>query len=77
MKKIFQLNTCNTCQKILKEWKAPASFEVQNIKEQNISAKELDFAAKKSKTIIIPGSRELMTWLKRNAPLPGNKIILS
>ncbi|MBK6393045.1 MAG: arsenate reductase [Saprospiraceae bacterium] len=47
MKKIFQLNTCNTCQKILKEWKAPASFEVQNIKEQNISAKELDFAAKK------------------------------
>lgn len=47
MKKIFQLNTCDTCQKILKEWKAPPLFEVQNIKELNISAKELDFAAKK------------------------------
>ncbi len=46
MKKIFQLNTCDTCQKILKEWKAPDSFEVQNIKEKNISAVELDFAAK-------------------------------
>ena len=47
MKKIFQLNTCQTCQKILKEWKAPASFVVQNIKEENIDAKSLDFAAKK------------------------------
>ena len=47
MKKIFQLNTCNTCQRILKEWKAPASFSIQNIKEENIDAKSLDFAAKK------------------------------
>jgi arsenate reductase (glutaredoxin) len=47
MKKIFQLNTCNTCQKILKEWKAPASFSIQNIKEENIDAKSLDFAAHK------------------------------
>ncbi|MEP7322020.1 MAG: ArsC/Spx/MgsR family protein [Saprospiraceae bacterium] len=47
MKKIFHLNTCNTCQRILTEWNAPASFSVQNIKEENIDAKSLDFAAKK------------------------------
>lgn len=48
MKKIYQLNTCATCQKILKEWKVPSDFEVINIKEQNISASDLDFAAKKA-----------------------------
>ncbi len=47
MKKIFYLATCNTCLRILSEWKAPASYEIQNIKEKNISATELDFAAKK------------------------------
>jgi len=47
MKKIFYLSTCDTCLRILAEWKAPASFELQNIKEKNISAAELDFAAKK------------------------------
>jgi arsenate reductase (glutaredoxin) len=47
MKKIYQLNTCDTCQKILAEWKAPTSFEIINIKEQNINAADLDFAAKK------------------------------
>lgn len=46
MKKIFHLSTCNTCQRILGEWKPPAAFELQNIKEKNISAVELDFAAK-------------------------------
>lgn len=46
MKKIFHLSTCNTCQRVLEEWKAPSAFEVQNIKEKNISAAELDFAAK-------------------------------
>lgn len=47
MKKIFYLATCDTCLRILSEWKPPASFEIQNIKEKNISAAELDFAAKK------------------------------
>lgn len=44
MKKAYILDTCNTCQRILKEvnWQG----EVQNIKEKNIDAKTLDKLAK-------------------------------
>ncbi|NNE25403.1 MAG: hypothetical protein HKN09_01045 [Saprospiraceae bacterium] len=44
MKKAFVLNSCSTCQRILKEvdWQG----EVQNIKEKNIDAKTLDKLAK-------------------------------
>ena len=40
MPKAYILNSCSTCQRILKEldW----SFEVQNIKEKNIEAEVLD-----------------------------------
>ena len=40
MRKAYILNSCSTCQRILKEinWKD----EVQNIKEKNIDAKTLD-----------------------------------
>ncbi len=48
MKKIYQLNTCATCQRILKEWKVPKDFEIINIKESNISAADLDYAAKQA-----------------------------
>lgn len=43
MRKIFHLGTCSTCQRILKELNVDDSFELQDIKETNISAKELDF----------------------------------
>lgn len=46
MKKIFHLSTCNTNQKILKEWKPGKDYTLQNIKEKNISAAELDYAAR-------------------------------
>lgn len=46
MKKIFHLSTCNTNQKILKEWKPGQDYTLQNIKEKNISAGELDYAAR-------------------------------
>lgn len=46
MKKIFHLANCNTNQKILSELNTDG-FELQNIKEQNIDPKTLDFVAEK------------------------------
>ena len=43
MKKIFHLSTCNTCQKIIAQLNGGKGFELQDIKEQNVSAKELDW----------------------------------
>ena len=42
MKKIYSLKTCYTCQRILKALDLPVDFELQDIKEANISAKDLD-----------------------------------
>lgn len=42
MNKIYHLSTCNTCQRIIKELGGEAAFELQNVKEQHISIKELD-----------------------------------
>lgn len=47
MKKVFHLANCDTCQRIIAELDGLEGFEKQNIKEQNISAKELDWLAKK------------------------------
>lgn len=44
--KIYHLSSCNTCQKIIKELGAE-KFDLQNIKEENIDAKTLDWVAKK------------------------------
>ncbi len=46
MRKVFLLNSCSTCQRILKEVGIDDSFELQNIKQKNISAKELELAKK-------------------------------
>jgi len=42
MRKIFHLANCNTCQRIIHELNDGDGFELQNIKEDNISAKQLD-----------------------------------
>ena len=42
MNKIYHLSTCSTCQRIIKELNNVAGFEMQDIKEKNISAAELD-----------------------------------
>jgi len=42
MRKIYHLATCNTCQRIIKELGGEEVFELQNIKEKHISAKELE-----------------------------------
>jgi len=41
MKKIYHLANCNTCQRIIKDLNDGEGFELQNIKEKNISKKEL------------------------------------
>ena len=42
MRKVWYLDTCNTCQRIMAELGGLQDFEKQNIKEKNISAAELD-----------------------------------
>ena len=42
MKKIYYLKTCNTCQRILKALDLPVDFELQDIKEANICAEDLE-----------------------------------
>lgn len=41
MKKIFHLATCNTCQRIIGQLNTNNDFELQNIKEQHVTADEL------------------------------------
>lgn len=41
MKKIYHLANCNTCQRIIAELNDGQGFTLQNIKEKNISKKEL------------------------------------
>ena len=45
MRKVFHLASCSTCQRIIKELGVGDDFEFQNIKEKNISAKELKMLA--------------------------------
>lgn len=42
MKKIYHLASCTTCQRIIKELEGLKGFEMQNIKENNITAIQLD-----------------------------------
>lgn len=42
MKKIYHLATCKTCQRIIGELKEGEGFELQNIKEDKITAEQLD-----------------------------------
>lgn len=48
MRKIYHLSTCKTCQKIIAELHNGAGFELQDIKEKNLSAKELDWLRDKT-----------------------------
>lgn len=46
MKKIYCLGTCKTCQRILGELEPLDDFEVQDIKVEKITAKQLDHMKK-------------------------------
>ncbi len=47
MKKVFLLNNCGTCQRIMGELCELPGFERQNIKEQNIQPEVLDWLKEK------------------------------
>lgn len=47
-KKVYHLSTCSTCQRILKQWGADASFELQDIKTQRITDVQLAEMAKEA-----------------------------
>ena len=42
MRKIYHLSSCSTCQRIIKELGGLEGFEMQNIKEAKITAKQID-----------------------------------
>jgi len=48
MKKFFYLETCNTCQRIMKEIDLGAEAELREIKSQPLSAQEVDRLGEKA-----------------------------
>jgi len=42
MKKIYYLSTCSTCLRILKEWNVDESFDLQDIKSEPMTGKQVD-----------------------------------
>lgn len=42
MKKIFQLSTCSTCQRIIKELNLPKDFSLQDIKTEPMTAEQVE-----------------------------------
>ena len=41
MKKIYYLSTCDTCKRILEELNPPATYELQDIKDQPLNLQQL------------------------------------
>lgn len=62
MKKVFLLNNCGTCQRIMGELCELPSFERQNIKEQNIQAEVLDWLKEKVGSYEALFSRQAMKY---------------
>ncbi len=62
MNKIYHLSSCNTCQRIIGELNDGEGFELQNIKEKNVSAKELDKMAKQEGSYEALFSRRAMKY---------------
>ena len=42
MKKVYYLKTCNTCLRILKELNLPSDFILQDIKNEDVTVKQLE-----------------------------------
>ncbi len=62
MRKIWYLNSCSTCQRIINELGGLEDFEHQNIKETNISAKDLDWLKEKAGSYEALFSRRSMKY---------------
>jgi arsenate reductase len=63
MKKIYHLGNCTTCQAIIKDTKITAGeFEMQNIKEEKITASQLEQMKKMAGTYEALFSRRAMKY---------------
>ncbi len=66
MKKIYHLGTCTTCQRILKEWQPLKGVELQEIKTEPITVKQLAEMQKMSGSYESLFSRRAMLYKERN-----------
>ena len=62
MRKIYHLASCSTCQRIIKELGGLEDFEQQNIKEEKMTADQLDDMKKKAGTYESLFSRRAMKY---------------
>ena len=62
MRKIYHLASCSTCQRIIKELGGLDDFEKQNIKEEKITAKQIDEMKKLSGSYESLFSRRAMKY---------------
>lgn len=62
MKKIYHLASCSTCQRIIKELGDLTGFEMQNIKEEAITADQLEYMAEKEGSYEALFSRRAMKY---------------
>ncbi len=62
MKKIYYLKSCSTCQRIIQELDLSDEFQYQNIKEEKITAEQLDEMAKLSGSYESLFSRRAMKY---------------
>jgi arsenate reductase len=62
MKKVFLLNNCGTCQRIMGELCELPGFERQNIKEQNIQPEVLDWLKEKTGSYEALFSKQAMKY---------------
>ncbi|MEM9888833.1 MAG: ArsC/Spx/MgsR family protein, partial [Bacteroidota bacterium] len=66
MMKIFYLDTCNTCQRIIKEIDHETQFEYQNIKTNPVLAADLDFFKEKTGSYESLFNRRAMKYRSMN-----------
>ena len=65
-KKVYYLASCSTCKRIIKELNLVDDFELQNVKEQPISLKELDKLYSFSKSYESLFNRRATLYRERN-----------
>ncbi len=65
MRKIYHLASCSTCARIIKELNNGEGFELQNIKEDKLTADQLDSMAKQTGSYESLFSRRAMKFRSR------------
>jgi arsenate reductase len=48
MKKLYYLSSCSTCKRIIKQWKLPRSFDMQDVKGAPLTLHDLSQMHKRS-----------------------------